>query len=107
MPTHSPILRTLRKALSPVLAGALALALTAGMGFTASAAHAQDGLISIAEAERIALEHVPGGTIEEIERDRERGVIVYEVEVRAPNGVEHELVIDARTGRILRAEIDD
>jgi len=41
------------------------------------------------------------------ERDSEGGAVVYEVELRAADGVEHELVIDANTGRVIRAEIDD
>lgn len=58
------------------------------------------------EAGRIALERVPGGTIESIERDRHLGKLVYEVDVRAPDGREHDLTIDASDGRVLSEEID-
>lgn len=63
--------------------------------------------ISFAQAERIALERVPGGTIKEIERELKRGQLVYEVDVRGPEALSYEIVIDAHDGRILSAHIDD
>jgi uncharacterized membrane protein YkoI len=63
--------------------------------------------ISIEKAEHIALRHVPGGVVEQIERDQHRGKPVYEVDVRAQDGREHELVIDANDGKIVSEEIDD
>ena len=88
-----------------LLAGILALAL----GVTASRALAQAPAprITMEQAERIALDHVPGSTVESIERDSEGGTVVYEVELRAADGVEHEIVIDANDGRVIRAEVDD
>lgn len=62
--------------------------------------------ITLADAERIALAHVPGGTIEDIERDHRLGKPVFEVDVRAKDGREHELVIDEE-GRVISEEIDD
>lgn len=61
--------------------------------------------ITLADAERIALQHVPGGTIEDIERDQRLGKPVFEVDVRAKDGREHELVID-EDGRVIAEEID-
>ena len=58
-------------------------------------------------AERIALELVPDATVESVERDEEDGVDVYEVELVTDDGVEHEVTIDAQTGRVLRVEVDD
>jgi uncharacterized membrane protein YkoI len=63
--------------------------------------------ISLAQAERIALERVPGGTIEEAERDRHAGREVYEIDVRDSQGRDHELVIDATDGRVISDVIDD
>lgn len=87
----------------------LVLALTLGGcllgGQTAHAAAPKS--ITLDDAERIALGHVPGGTLESIDRDRHFGRVVYEVEVRATDGREHELVIDAADGRIVSEEIDD
>jgi uncharacterized membrane protein YkoI len=72
----------------------------------ALAAPATPTKISLARAEHLALRHVPGGVVEQIERDHHRGKPVYEIDVRAPDGREHELVIDATDGAILVEEID-
>lgn len=64
-------------------------------------------LISMDEARRVALAHVPGSTVESIELDVEQGREVYEVELRAENGVEHDVIIDAHDGRVIRSAIDD
>ena len=42
----------------------------------------------------------------EIELDREKSGYVYEVEVRS-EGIEYDLDIDAKTGKVLRTEKDD
>ena len=70
------------------------------------AAPAAPAKISIEKAERIAVAHVPGGVVEQIERDHHRGRPVFEVDVRAPDGREHELDIDATDGKIIAEEID-
>lgn len=62
--------------------------------------------ISFEEAEKIALEAVPGGKIESIERETEWGRLVYEVEVLDPQGVEWDVVIDAADGKILEKKQD-
>ncbi len=53
----------------------------------------------------IALAEVPG-EVQEVERERERGIIVYEVEILAEDGTEMELEIDAETGDILQVEAE-
>jgi uncharacterized membrane protein YkoI len=58
--------------------------------------------IDFADAQRIALERVPG-QVESIEL--ERGV--FEVEVRTKDGVEYEVEIDAEEGSILSVRQDD
>ena len=70
------------------------------------AAPAKSSGISLERAARIALERVPGGVVEEIERDTEAGKDVIDVEVRAPDGREHEIVIDAKDGTVVSEEID-
>ncbi|GLZ06635.1 hypothetical protein Acsp03_41010 [Actinomadura sp. NBRC 104412] len=57
--------------------------------------------IDPAGAVRIALRTVPDGRVESIEREREYGRIVWDVDVIA-RGVEHDLDIDAQTGKVLR-----
>lgn len=84
------------------LAGALALAI----GTATMPAEGQATRITIEQAARIALSYVPG-VVESIERDYERGVIVWEVEVRDTHGIEHEVIVDANTGRVIRIEVDD
>ena len=63
--------------------------------------------ITISQAETTARQHVPDALVEEIELDHEGGRQVYEVELRDARGVEHEIVIDADDGHIIRAGIDD
>jgi uncharacterized membrane protein YkoI len=62
--------------------------------------------ISFEEAEKIALEAVPGGKIVSIERETEWGRLVYEVEVVDQQGLEWEVVIDAADGKVLEVERD-
>ncbi|WP_395105495.1 PepSY domain-containing protein [Actinomadura sp. SCN-SB] len=57
--------------------------------------------IDPAGAVRIALRTVPDGRVESIEREREHGRVVWDVDVIA-RGVEHDLDIDAQTGKVLR-----
>lgn len=73
----------------------------------AAAAPSRAPKISFDRAAQIAVEHVPDGVVEDIERDRRLGRVVYEVEVLAPDGREHDLVIDANDGRIVTEEVDD
>ena len=47
------------------------------------------------------------GEIIEIELDDEDGRYIYEVEVIAEDGSEIELEIDASTGEVLKADVDD
>lgn len=55
------------------------------------------------KAKKIALKKVPGAAVVKIERDRESGTTVYEVELRKGN-YEYEIVIDAGSGKILHSE---
>ena len=84
----------------------LTLALAFGLLGTTAIASAQ-AEIDEARAEQIALEQVPNATVESVERDDEDGQTVYEVELLTSDGVEHEVVIDARDGRVLSVEEDD
>ncbi|WP_326552846.1 PepSY domain-containing protein [Micromonospora sp. NBC_01813] len=85
---------------------------TAGTGTAGTgAAGRQDGTtttdpIDVEQAKRIALDHVGGGRVTEIERDHEDGRPVWEVEIRA-GAVEWDLDIDRTTGDILDVDRDD
>jgi uncharacterized membrane protein YkoI len=85
----------------------VAVATLVSLPATAAAKPTDAKPITMQDAERIALKRVPGGTIDEIEKDRHAGRDVFEVEVRAPDGREHDLVIDALDGRVVSEEIDD
>ncbi|PZG19448.1 hypothetical protein C1I95_11565 [Micromonospora craterilacus] len=65
--------------------------------------------VSLKRAGEIALAHVGGGRIVEIERDREHGRPVWEVEI-IKGGTEHEIDVDRATGAVVKAEhepVDD
>jgi uncharacterized membrane protein YkoI len=53
----------------------------------------------------IAQEKVPGDVIE-VELERERGTLIYEIKVLAQSGRVREIKIDARTGTVLTIEDD-
>ena len=55
---------------------------------------------------KIALEQIPG-TVEEVELEDENGTIVYEIEIRAEDGTEQEVEIDATTGEVVKVEAED
>ena len=86
---------------------ALALALGLGLAGTTASAAPEPAELTFAEIERIALAEIPGGVVEDIERETERGRIVFEVEVRDPDGFEYELIIDAHDGEVLAQKSDD
>ncbi|WP_330229597.1 PepSY domain-containing protein [Nocardia sp. NBC_00508] len=48
-----------------------------------------------------AIEAVPGGRVDSAELDTDRGTPVWEVELTTPDGVEHEVTIDANSGQVL------
>ena len=94
---------------SIIVAAVVATAILCGVpgAFTEATATAPaKSSITMAQAERIALERVPGGTIEEVERDRHGSVDVFEIEIRDKSGREHEIVIDAADGRVISDQID-
>lgn len=69
----------------------------------APTAPAQSGIISMDEAQRIALERVPGATAANVVKcqlDRDDGRQIYEIEIRYENW-EYDIEIDARTGVVL------
>lgn len=70
-----------------------------------SVTQTQKEKISENKAKEIAVEKVGGGTVREIELDSEKGVLVYEIEVKY-NGVKYEVEIDAYTGEIVKFKKD-
>ena len=68
---------------------------------------AKSPALTRAEAELVALDHVGSGEVIGSERECERGRDVYEVEVRAKDGMTHEIAIAVDDGSIVDEEIDD
>jgi uncharacterized membrane protein YkoI len=98
-------MNTLISIVGGILVGSVLVAIAAPN--VAEAAALRSAKISFERAEEIAIAHVGSGVVEDIERDDDRGRLVYEVDVVAKDGKEHELVIDANDGSIVKAEIDD
>jgi peptidase YpeB-like protein len=61
--------------------------------------------ITSEEAVRIALAHVGGGRVREIERELEHGRREWKVEV-VNGGREHDIRVDATTGAVTRTDMD-
>ncbi len=77
-----------------------------------SAAHAEDSVVakaklSKADAEKIALEKVPGGTIKEGELEMEGGVLLWSFDVATP-GTKNitEVNINAVTGKVIAVDVE-
>ncbi|MEV4618173.1 PepSY domain-containing protein [Asanoa sp. NPDC049573] len=61
------------------------------------------GNVSAAEAERIALARVGGGSVTKIESEYEHGFSTWKVEV-VRSGVEHDVYVDRATGRVIKSD---
>ena len=70
---------------------------------TAAAPAVAGGEITEEDARKIAVAEVPGKVLE-IEHEKEKGTMVYEVEIREKDGGVKEVVIDANTGAVLEIE---
>jgi hypothetical protein len=64
------------------------------------------GNLSTDDAARIAVDRVGGGTVTEIESEREHGVSTWKVEV-VRDGIEHDIYVDRTNGGIVKADQDD
>lgn len=65
----------------------------------------KSNIISAEKAKSIAL-GLANGKITDFELDEDDGRLIYKVEIKA-KGLEHEIEIDAHTGKVLEHEIDD
>ncbi|MBJ3774555.1 PepSY domain-containing protein [Acuticoccus mangrovi] len=80
-----------------------AAAVLAGLGAPlALAQEASPSRIGMGAAVAAALAEVPGGVLE-AELERERGGLVYEIEIAGTETL-HEVVVDAATGKVVSAE---
>jgi uncharacterized membrane protein YkoI len=58
-------------------------------------------LISKQQAEQDALNAVDGGTITLVLKEKELGKIIWSVDVKATNGTEYEVKVNAYTGKVI------
>lgn len=63
-------------------------------------AKAEAAQVDATRALQTALEREPGATVDEIQIDTERDVIVWQIELVRPDGSEAEIDVDARSGAI-------
>lgn len=90
-----------------IAGSALAGLVLAGGVFGAVSAQSVANATGLTEEQviAIALEEVPGD-VQEVELEREDGMRIYEVSIRAEDGSEVEVEIAADTGDVLQTEID-
>lgn len=67
---------------------------------------AKEAKISPEEARQKALARVPG-TVIESELDKEKGIVVYEFEIKDKDNKSFDVLVDAKTGEIVGVEADD
>jgi uncharacterized membrane protein YkoI len=67
---------------------------------------AKEAKISLEEARQKALARVPG-TVIESELDKEKGIVVYEFEIKDKDNKSFDVLVDAKTGEIVGVEADD
>ena len=65
----------------------------------------QGEILSLSEIMKQASSRIPGKILE-VELDEEDGLIVYEIEFLSEQGIIMEMVIDARSGRLISLEED-
>lgn len=69
-------------------------------------ARARGEALPLAKILPIALAHMPGEVLE-VELERERGQLVYEIEILDRAGHVRKVILDARTGAVVRLKDDD
>jgi uncharacterized membrane protein YkoI len=90
----------------PWLAGALLISCMVGCTQSQSSLEAK-AKIGRADAEKLALARVPGGTITEGELEEEGGRVVWSFDIASPGTTDlKELWVDAETGVILKTETE-
>jgi len=62
--------------------------------------------ITLQQAQQIALSRVPGQIVH-VDMEMERGVLVYEIFILTPQNRIYEVEVSARTGAILKIELEN
>ena len=76
-----------------------------GWEITQSTANSSSKYIGLSKAKSIAMKKVPGGQFTKAEFDMDDGIPVYEIEM-VKDGMEYELKINAKTGKIMEYDVD-
>lgn len=64
--------------------------------------------ISLAKASKLAKAHIKGTSVKKVEFDHDHHLGAhFDVDVFNAKGVEYHVSVDAKTGKILKSEIDD
>ncbi|MBS4201418.1 PepSY domain-containing protein [Bacillus sp. FJAT-49732] len=58
------------------------------------------------QSKEIALKEI-NGTVTDVELEKEHGTLTYDIEVKDANGVKHDVVIDANSGKVIKTETDN
>ncbi|MBS4196572.1 PepSY domain-containing protein [Lederbergia citri] len=58
------------------------------------------------QSKEIALKEI-NGKVTDVEVEKEHGTLTYDIEVTDTNGVKHDVVIDANSGKVLKTETDN
>ena len=94
---------TLRNEETPVISRQTFTIAVATMLGIVSSAFAIEPAVSRADAERIALTKVRSGTVQSAELEQERGALAWVIDIYSPDAADiQEIVVDAKTGRIVR-----
>jgi uncharacterized membrane protein YkoI len=63
--------------------------------------------VRAARAARVAVHAVKSAELRALELDRWRGGVVWDAELTVASGTDHDIKVNARTGRVVSKEIDD
>ena len=78
------------------------------LGFGMGCASAKHAKVSRADAERVALVKVPGGTVKEAELEKEHGRLIWSFDISKPgSSTITEVHVDANNGEIVGTEEED
>ena len=88
------------------MASALALCIlfSQGIALAKSTAAPKRHKITMAAAQKIALER-EAGTVKSGEREKEKGKLIYSFDIKMPDGI-HEVNVDAYSGEVLEDHVE-
>ncbi|MCJ8007390.1 PepSY domain-containing protein [Lederbergia wuyishanensis] len=67
---------------------------------------ANTATITKEQSKEIALKEI-SGAVTDVELEKEHGTLAYDIEIKDANGIEHDVVVDANSGKVLKTETDN